>query len=190
MTRRRIHVCAGGIRALLVADVARRVEQVSGRQCYVSWAFDEPRAAEFNLYPADEITTTHPTSAFMVNCAHVANSFQTAEFVGSVTGDPLALRLALLELAAEHTDVSGDADETLRRWRSAVAKWARSPGAPPSRPHLESAVAAFSELDTPRGVDMLRIVEADNQLAAGSKFETFAYLDRVVGIDLARDLGS
>ena len=51
-------------------------------------------------------------------------------------------------------------------------------------------MAAFRELDTAHGVGVLRIVEADDQIAPGSKFETFAYLDRIVGVDLARELGS
>lgn len=186
---KRIHVCDGGLRALLIADIARRVEQVSGRPCVVTWAFDEPSAAEFNIYPADEITVEHPTSALLVNCEHAPNSFRVADFSAAVTGDPLAHRLALLELAPEQTAVGVDADATLRRWRSAVAEWARSPGAPPSKSHIESAVAAFSELNTSRGVGVLRLVETDNQIALGSKFETFAYLDRIVGVDLARDLG-
>ena len=189
MMMRRIHVCGGGIRALLVADIARRVEQVSGRQCAVSWSFDEPAASDWNIYPPDDITAEHPTSGLLVNCAHAANSIAVVEFSGDVRGDPLAARLALLE-SAPHNPVKFDdaAGETLRRWRSAVAEWARSPGAPPSRSHIESAVTAFSDLDTPRGVEVLRVVAADNELAPGSKFETFAYLDRIVGVDLARDL--
>lgn len=191
MTARRIHVCGGGLRALLIADVARRVEQLAGRQCVVTWAFDEQRAADFNIYPADDMTAQHPSSsALFVNCEHTAESFQVAEFSGGGTADPLSLRLALLGLTPEQSAVdTAVAAAALRRWRTSVAEWARAPGAPLSRPHVESAVTAFGELDTARGVEVLRVVEADNQIPPGSKFETFVYLDRVVGVDLARDLG-
>jgi len=188
----RIHVCGGGLRALLVADVARRVALVSGRQARVSWAFDAPRPADLNIYPPDEITTEHPADGLLVNCPDAPDSLRVAEYAGAIPDDPLDpdLREALSPVDAP--PVAGDADdadETLRRWRSAVAQWARSPGAPPSRAHVQAAVAAFGELDMPRAVEVLRVVEADNHIAPGAKFETFAYLDRILGVDLARDLG-
>ena len=185
----RIHVCGGGLRALLVADVARRVAQVAGRQARVSWAFDAPRASDLNIYPPDEMTTDHPADGLLVNCPDAPDSLRVAEHAGAVPDDPLALRLALLDSPVGTPPVSGDAGETLRRWRSAVAGWARSPGAPSSRAHVKAAVAAFGELDMRGAVEVLRVVEADNHIAPGAKFETFAYLDRILGVDLARDLG-
>jgi hypothetical protein len=186
---RRIHVCGGGLRALLMADVVRRVADVSGRGATVTWAFEEPRAAEFNIYPAADIATEHPAGALLVNCPHAENSLHVEEFSGDFSGDPLALRLALLDLPPAQSAVGEGANATLLRWRAALAQWATSPGAPPSRPHIESAIAACDEFDTPRALDVLRDVEADNQIATGAKFETFAFLDRVFGLDLARDLG-
>ncbi len=191
---KRIHVCGGGVRALLVADIARRVEQLAGRHCLVTWAFEAPHADDLNIYPADEITAEHPPSALLVNCEHAQNSFHVADFAGHVPGefdgDPLALRLALLELASEQSTVDvGAAAKVLGRWRATVAQWAHSPGAPLSRRHVEAAATAFGELDTASGLEVLRGVEADNQVPPGSKFETFAYLDRVVGVDITRDLG-
>lgn len=191
----RVHVCGGGIRALLVADIVRRVTQLSGRPAFVSWAVADPRASELNIYPPDDVTAEHPPNAMLINCEHTENSLVVAGFPGDVEvngfidADPLALRLGLLDLPLSESAVSPNAGEVLRAWRADVARWSRSPGAPPSRPHIDSAIAAFRELDTPSGVAVLRSVAADNQIAPGAKFETFAYLDRVVGVDLARDLG-
>jgi hypothetical protein len=176
------------LRALLVADVARRVADVSGRGATVTWAFEEPRAAEFNIYPPADIATEHPPGALLVNCPHAENSLHVEESSGNSSGDPLALRLALLDLRLTESSIADGAQATLERWRAAVAQWAKSPGAPLSRPHIESAIAACDEFDIPRALDVLREVEADNQIAAGAKFETFAFLDRVFGLDLARGL--
>ncbi len=198
----RVHVCGGGLRALLIADVARRTAQLSGRQVAVSWAFDEPRAAEFNIHPPDDVTVEHPSAGLLVNCPHTADSLQVEGFSADLNADPLSLRLALLDSPLREPavlDAAGTpgaavptvaAEAMLRRWRSAVALWARSPGAPLSRRHVETAMAALARFDSPRAIEVLRSVEADNQIAPGTKFETFAYLDRVIGVDLARDLGS
>jgi hypothetical protein len=190
VTFSRIHVCGGGLRALLLADVVRRAAEVSGRRVLTSWAFNEPQAAELNIYPPDEVVTAHPAGALLVNCPAAEDSLQVTEFSGQLTGDPLALRLALLELRLDESATRDGSEATLLRWRAAVAQWARSPGAPLSQPHASSALTAVSEFDTPRALEVLRAVEADNQIAAGAKFETFAYLDRVFGLDLARGLAS
>jgi hypothetical protein len=190
LTIKRIHVCGGGIRGLLLADIARRAEQLTGQRCRVTWSFDEPAAAAWNIYPPDEISADHPAAALFVNCPHAPDSLQVAEISDDGWLDPLAARLATLQSApGERVESAAAAEQTLRHWRAAVAEWARFPGAPLSRSHVASAVAAFGEFDTPRGIEVLRSVESDNQIAPGSKFETFAYLDRVVGVDLARDLG-
>jgi len=185
----RIHVCGGGLRALLAADVARRAADVAGRRTVVTWGFDEPRAAEFNIYGPDDIVTEPAADALLVNCPNTENSLYFLEYSGAADGDPLALRLALLDLPPEQSAIGDGAEVALLRWRAAVAHWAKSPGAPPSRRHLESAIAACDKFDTPRALEVLRAVEVDNQIAAGAKFETFAFLDRVFGLDLARDLG-
>ena len=108
--------------------------------------------------------------------------------------DPLALRLALLSTRyREQTDLSWDlitgADRTLQRWRWAVAGWAESPSAPID-PATRSAVldACDDDLDTPRALEVLRAFE-NSEASDGSKFETFAWADRLLGLDLARLVG-
>jgi cysteinyl-tRNA synthetase len=109
--------------------------------------------------------------------------------------DPLALRLALLEHRyRERTDLTWDtlraADATLRRWRERVADWAWSPSKPMCAQYVSDIVGAFDDdLDSPAALRALRGLEADEQIPPGSAFETFAHVDRLLGLDLARDVG-
>ncbi len=89
--------------------------------------------------------------------------------------DPAALRLALLSRRRSvpvqlDTAALADAHDTLVRWRRAVAGWAQRP----SRPIP----------------DVLRWVETAPDLPDGARFETYAHADRLLGLDLTRDLGS
>ena len=105
-----------------------------------------------------------------------------------------ALRLALLDV--RHTEVAAldgaqlDAAEAeLRRWRAAVASWAEEPSKPMCAEVQENVLGAFlDDLDTPRALAVLRAFEAAD-MPAGCKFETFAWADRLLGLDLARDVG-
>jgi len=109
--------------------------------------------------------------------------------------DPLALRLALVEHHyREQVNLSWDtiesAGKTLRRWREQVAAWACEPSAAMSRPHLMAALTAFAEdLDAPSALRELRDLENDGAVAVGAKFETFVHLDRLLGLDIAREVG-
>ena len=109
--------------------------------------------------------------------------------------DPLALRLCFLEHHYRQQmnltwEAIGAAQSTLDRWRSKVAAWAEEPSAPMDDPTRHEVVAAFDDdLDTPRAIRALRRLERDESVAAGSRFETFAHLDRLLGIDLARNVG-
>jgi hypothetical protein len=108
--------------------------------------------------------------------------------------DPLAVRLALMSfpisLAASVTGEALDrAGETLGSWRRQVAQWAESPSRPIPTPFAEAARAAFSDLDTAAALALLRALPPDTDVPAGAKFETFVYADRILGLDLAREVG-
>ena len=82
------------------------------------------------------------------------------------------------------------AGKTLQRWRESVAEWALSPSGAMSRHYADTVTAAFEDdLDTPTALRQLDALEADEDVPAGAKFETFAALDRLFGLDLARDIG-
>ena len=108
--------------------------------------------------------------------------------------DPLAVRLALMSfpisLAARVTGEALDrAGETLGSWRRQVAGWAESPSRPIPAPTADAARAAFSDLDTASALALLHGLVPDASVPAGAKFETFVYADRILGLDLAREVG-
>ncbi|MFD3455231.1 hypothetical protein ACFWVC_24020 [Streptomyces sp. NPDC058691] len=118
--------------------------------------------------------------------------------VGPVTGQAAAgleLRLALLGLdrrvPVELTPATLEAAAArLARWRRAVALWAEEPSKPMCAPHVERIRAALSsDLDTPAVLDALDVVAAQAELPPGSRFETFAHVDRVLGLELTREVG-
>ena len=59
-----------------------------------------------------------------------------------------------------------------------------------SSTHADEVLAAFDDdLDTPRALQVLRRLEKDADVAPGAKFETFAWADRLLGLDLVRLVG-
>ncbi|HEV2240900.1 MAG TPA: cysteine--tRNA ligase [Streptosporangiaceae bacterium] len=109
--------------------------------------------------------------------------------------DPLALRLAFLEHRYRQQmnltwDILSAADRTLRRWRGLVAEWACSPSKPVHSPTAAQIAAAFDDdLDTPAALRALRLLEKDQGVPPGAKFESFAHADQLLGLDMARDVG-
>jgi hypothetical protein len=109
--------------------------------------------------------------------------------------DPLALRLAFLELPYRDElsltwPALASADQALRAMRAQVAEWATHPSRPLSAPHAAEVTAAFdSDLFTPGALVTLRALAASPQVPPGAKFETFAHLDQLLGLDLAAEIG-
>ncbi|MEU0035251.1 hypothetical protein [Streptomyces sp. NPDC006333] len=114
----------------------------------------------------------------------------------SGTADPSLLRMILLatprrqalDLAA--ADLDG-ARETLGRWRKAVAGWATRPSRPvPEHVRQELRAAWEDDLDVPAVLEALRRVEHAEDVPDGARFETYAYADRLLGLELTRDIGT
>jgi hypothetical protein len=126
-----------------------------------------------------------------------ADSRPDAAAGGLLTGhryDPLAARLALMSVPHERPAVLtggglAGADDMLADWRQQVARWAESPSRPVPTAIAETAGAAFSDLDIVSALTMLRDLAADASEPTGAKFEAFVYADRILGLDLARDIG-
>jgi hypothetical protein len=117
--------------------------------------------------------------------------------LSSVLGEhePAALRLVLLRFAPTcPAELSAArlrrAEETLQRWRYKVAMWADMPSAPPVRDVVGAARESLGAgLDTVTLLKDLHRLEIDPNFKSGSKFETFACLDRVLGLDLCHLVG-
>ena len=109
--------------------------------------------------------------------------------------DPLAVRLAFLEHRYRQQmnltwETLTAADGTVRRWREQVADWANEPSRPMSAEYWSRIAEAFNDdLDTPAALRALRELARDREIPAGSKFETFAAADRVLGLDLVSLVG-
>lgn len=110
--------------------------------------------------------------------------------------DPAVLRLALLGTrrgvpVALGTGTLDAAHATLARWRGAVAHWATSPSRPvPDEVRAALRTAWEDDLDVPGVLGVLRRVESAPEVPDGARFETFAHADRLLGLELTRDLGN
>ncbi|MGH3406206.1 MAG: hypothetical protein ACRDRJ_27470 [Streptosporangiaceae bacterium] len=119
-----------------------------------------------------------------------------ASGAGAMPGaeDPLAVRLALMSSPHHHAaDLTGgvlaSADDAIKQWRQRVAEWAESPSRPMPGHISKAFEAAFGDLDTGRALALLHGLIEDAALPAGAKFETFAFADRILGLELARQVG-
>ena len=119
----------------------------------------------------------------------------THQAAGGDRRDLLALRLALLSCPyREPVTITGaalaDAAESAGRWRRRVAEWAAEPSRPIPADAASVIRGAFDDdLDTVAALDLLRSVESRQDVPAGAKFETFLFVDRVLGLELPREVG-
>ncbi|MFD7811405.1 hypothetical protein ACFV6E_00395 [Streptomyces sp. NPDC059785] len=115
---------------------------------------------------------------------------------GGSVGGGAVWRLALLvrprSQAVELDDAAlASARELLGRWRKAVAVWATSPSKPvPEEVRRQLRSAWEDDLDVPAVLGVLHRVESDPGLPDGARFETYAYADRLLGLELTRDIGT
>lgn len=108
--------------------------------------------------------------------------------------DPTVLRLALLAPPGTGPSVSTRrpwrTPSTLKRRRAAVAAWATRPSkAVPDDVRLRLRTAWEDDLDVPAVLDVLGWIETSD-LAEGARFESYAYADRLLGLELTREIGS
>ncbi len=203
------------LRVLLVADLLARTAELGGLQVLTALQFSGPAASHAGLdghadalgiHPPVTRTSSHDTPARLggpidvhlvsqaasldpgrdelsvcIGAAHLdgAESRPDAAAEDLLAGpghDPRSVRLALMSFPSDQSaDLTEDglasARGTLAHWRRRVAGWAESPS------RTVSALA------------LLRGVSLDAGVPAGAKFETFVYADRILGLDLARDIG-
>ena len=119
----------------------------------------------------------------------------TQRAAGGNRRDLLALRLALLSCPYREPvtltwAALSDAAESAGRWRRRMAEWAREPSRPiPAEATSVIRDAFDNDLDTGTALDLLRRLESRQDIPAGAKFETFLFVDRVLGLELPREIG-
>lgn len=194
------------LRALLVGDVLRRAGDVAGIRVIVAADDLVPGRDALGIAPADADPAAYADRADVTIGPGPDGAVRVA--VGALTAagspdvprlaeplDPAALRLAMLGVPHDRdADLSdGDIDAAgaeLGRWRRQVAGWAESPSRPMCADHVAKFRAALDTgLDVPEALAVLRMVEDDPDLPPGSKFETFVFADRILALELPRDIG-
>ncbi|WP_329548920.1 hypothetical protein OG548_38515 [Streptomyces sp. NBC_01356] len=209
LARVRVHVPTAdtsALRVLLVADVLARALEIGGTPAVT--AADPPEELRVRA-DALGIRRAEAGTAGAGPALHVLAQGDTAPDdtapdddirieVAPVTGtaDPALLRMILLATPRREpvdlatADLEG-ARETLARWRKAVATWATRPSKPvPEAVRQELRAAWEDDLDVPAVLEVLRRVEGDEGIPDGARFETYAYADRLLGLELTRDIGS
>ncbi|GGP44626.1 hypothetical protein [Streptomyces melanogenes] len=200
-----------GLRVLLTGDVLARVVELRGRAVLTGRTGPRvPGVAATGIHPADAEGTPEeladalggPPALQLSGRAYEGGGgafVQIAEARASgsadLEGDALAVRLLLLDrpyhepVTVTAEDVEG-AERLLAQWRSAVAGWAEEPSKPLVAELERTARAGLEDsLDTAAVLRLLRGLAADADVPAGAKFETFARLDRVLGLELTREIG-
>ncbi|MEU0672030.1 hypothetical protein ABZ330_03940 [Streptomyces sp. NPDC006172] len=218
LTRVEVHASGddtGALRVLLVADVLVRALELGGTPVLATLtAGTDPTklraaAAALGIRPFEE-GRDRGDGVSGAQALHVVRAgARTPDGVrigvgpvltqasASPDADPDVLRLALLShrhgdsVALDATALDA-ARDTLARWRGAVADWARRPSRPvPEEVRGRLRTAWEDDLDVPEVLRILRRVEeAGPQLPDGARFETYAYADRLLGLELTRDVGS
>lgn len=209
-----------GLRVLLVADVLVRALELGGTPVWptLSCAADRAElragAATLGIRPFEEHheAGTGPGEAQTIHVLGPdCDAVDDGTTEGAATGglrvevapvessngpvDPSVLRLALLahrrdEPVRLDAETLADADDTLTRWRGAVAGWATRPSRPVPEDVRQRLRAAWEDdLDVPGVLRVLRWVETSD-VPEGARFETYAYADRLLGLELTREIGA
>ncbi|MFF1480620.1 hypothetical protein ACFVYD_24245 [Streptomyces sp. NPDC058301] len=201
-----------GLRVLLTADVLARVVELRGRAVLAGRTGPRvPEADALGIHPADAEGTVEeiadalggPPAVHLTSRAYEGGGgafvrIAQARAAGETAaegGEALAVRLLLLDrpyhepVAITADDVDG-AGQRLARWRRAVADWAEEPSKPLRADLVRTARDGLEDsLDTAAVLRLLGELAGDQDVPAGAKFETFARLDRVLGLELTREIG-
>ncbi|MGW5633733.1 hypothetical protein [Streptomyces sp. NPDC003832] len=217
LTRVEAHVSGfdtGALRVLLVTDLLVRALELGGTPV---WAVlrthrEQPElragAAALGIRPLEDarevgqslgekqvihvVAEDHATPDGVLVAVAPVHAVSPAPLAGA---DPVALRLALLTPRRDRpvqldTEALTESHDTLVRWRRAVAGWARHPSRPiPDHIRTDLRAAWEDDLDVPGVLRLLDRVADEPELPDGARFETYAYADRLLGLDLVRDLG-
>jgi hypothetical protein len=215
LTRVEVHVPgydASALRVLLVADLLVRALEIGGTPV---WALLTGRreqaelhaaAAALGIRPFEDRRDVGPGWGESQAVHVVGEGGETPDGVRVAVApvrtpdlprgaDPAEIRLALLtpprSTPARLDEAAlAEARDTLVRWRRAVAAWARHPSRPvPEKVRGRLRTAWEDDLDVPEVLEVLHWVE-ESELPEGARFETYAYADRLLGLELTRDLGS
>ncbi|MBZ3902139.1 MULTISPECIES: hypothetical protein [Streptomyces] len=198
------------LRVLLVADVLARALELGGSPVLLvadpSTAL-RARADDLGVRPSEAPTagggqrvlrvfgSGEPGTGLSVAVAPVTGPGEP-DPSGSPAPSGSALRLALLAQphrapATLDATALAEAADTVAHWRAAVAAWATRPSRPVPEPVRQALRAAWEDdLDVRAVLGVLREVEGARDVPDGARFETYAYADRLLGLELTREIGA
>ncbi|MGW8331457.1 hypothetical protein ACWGLE_26610 [Streptomyces sp. NPDC055897] len=197
------------LRVLLIADVLARVVEQGGRAALIGWTGPEQPVAAAGIRPPDAEGDPERIAEQLGGPPGVQLSSATYEGAG-IAGlqigdaalppleglDLLAVRLLLLSHPYEEpvtvtADQVDEAGRALARWRRAIAGWAAQPSKPiPADLKSTARTALDNRLDTAAVLRLLHDLATADEVAPGAKFETMSHLDRVLGLELVREVGT
>lgn len=110
--------------------------------------------------------------------------------------DPLSLRVCFLENRyRSQMDLSWEslkaAHILIQRWREKIIIWRQDMQSDSNQVKnlVDEIVLDFSQdLDTPRAIQKLRVIEKDDSISNGVKYEVFKAVDPLFGLDLFRSV--
>lgn len=218
LTRVHAHVPgndASALRVLVVADVLARALELGGSP--VLLVGDPPtvlreRADDLGIRPTEAVGTRGGQRVLRVVGSGESGggtadtpdtpgnevTVEVAPVVGpeDSAASGAALRLALLR-QPRRTSVTLDAAalaeavDALDHWRKAVAGWATRPSRPIPEDARQALRAAWEDdLDVVAVLGVLRDMEGARDVPDGARFETYAYADRLLGLELTREIGA
>ena len=196
-----LRISAGdGVRVAIVADLLRRLAERERWQTAVFGisSLTDRQLLYLNVHPFHE---PGPEVQLAVRSADAPTLPGRNVAVAGPAGpptlpegvDPLAARLALLRVpyrqpASPAASDLAKAAADLDRWRDHVAAWAEHPSAPMAG--VDAVVERLQDdLDTPGALAALDALAGDGSISPGARFEAFAHLDRLLGLDLASEVG-
>jgi hypothetical protein len=206
-----------GLRVLLVADLLTRAAEMRGMQVLTAAVPDGQETIReaalpgligaLGIHPPFAWTGRMDAAAALGGPVDVHLTSSPADLddgsglivpVGAADADPetepAVLRLGLLSFpyhqpAMTSASTLAGARKTLTSWRDGVARWAESPSRPIPASVRQTLDAALADVDTAAVIALLHDLMADPEVPAGASFETFLYADRVLGLELASQIG-
>jgi hypothetical protein len=186
-----------GLRMLLIADLLARTAELRDWQVLTVLAFAGPPSGQVTAFEqaADALGIHPPVARASSDDAPAALGGPIDVHLVSDGASPEGGQNGLVtRVGAAHMGSAVSHDEAAK---DLLARSRPNPLgirlALPSRPMpariAETAQAAFDDLDTRRALTLLRDLALDACVPTGAKFETFLYADRILGLELAREIG-
>jgi cysteinyl-tRNA synthetase len=187
--------------AMSLATLGEHIDVHTGGEDNV-FPHHEDEIAQSEAVVGHQVVTTWVHGAHLLTegqrMAKSAGNFYSLADLTARGHSPLAARLLFLQARYGKQfnftwAALAGAERALQRWRSRMAGWAADPraGTAPGCAGYEQDfwAAVDDNLDTPRALAVLAELEGDESLPPAARFTSLAAFDRVLGLDLAADVG-